>query len=152
MRHEDGGVRTDAVLLICRALRRDVDRPTAVRVDDHGGDPLSQHRLAVIEVSGQTFAGMRVHVDEAGRDVLATRIHDRARPRLRECTDTDDPPAAHADIRLARRAAGTVEDQAVANEDVVVNRRLCRPCEGHQGPDTGDHHSHESGGAAHAAR
>ena len=68
VRHHQADVETDALLVVARALRREIGRAAAIRIDEHGRDALREHRLPVLQfVGGQAAAGVRVDVDEAGR-------------------------------------------------------------------------------------
>ena len=63
---------------------------------------------------------MRVHVDEAGDNVLAGRVDDAGGGGAGEPADGDDLVVRDADIGGVGGAAGTVEDLAAADEEVEV--------------------------------
>ena len=61
---------------------------------------------------------MRVHVDEARRHELATRV-DFLAAASGNLADCDDRVALDGDIALARGRAGPIGDRAAANDEVV---------------------------------
>ena len=71
-------------------------------------------------------ARVRVDVDEPGRDDLAGGVdHARGR-RLDARRDADDGVAAHRDVAEIPRAAGAVDDPAVADDEIVEGRLRAR--------------------------
>jgi hypothetical protein len=59
-----------------------------------------------------------VDVDEAGRDVEAGDVEVDCRPLLRQIADARDEAAGDRDVRADARQSGSVEDRAVAQDDV----------------------------------
>ncbi len=110
------------------ALRGEIDRSAAVRIDDERGDALRHDRLRLPQLgAGETLARVRVHVDEARRDVAVAGVDHRCRVRVREHAHRRDAAAADAEVRAHPWIAGAVEDTAVANHDVESRRlRLSR--------------------------
>ncbi len=76
-------------------------------------------------VGQQRHLGVRVEVDEAGRDDQARRIDRPSRRLAVERPDRGDAIAANADVRPNGRAAGAVQHLPAANDD-VERRRLSR--------------------------
>ena len=74
-------VGADALLLVGGALRGEIDRAAAVGIDEHRGEALREQRLAVLQLLGrQPAAGVRVHVDEARRDVAIAGVDHASSP------------------------------------------------------------------------
>ena len=116
---EQHRVGADAGLLQLRALIGDRPRRSAVLVDDHGGDALrheirrrSPHRIRIAKSAARSrpIVGVRVDVDEAGRDVLAAGVDRARRLRVRQRCHRDDAAALHGDVGGEPGIAGAVED------------------------------------------
>ena len=60
-----------------------------------------------------------VAVDEAGTDGVAGGVDLAIAPARRPWADEDDPIAAHRDIGSVRRAARAVDQEPVANHQVI---------------------------------
>ena len=67
---------------------------------------------------------MRVRVDEARRRDQARRIDFGVGARLAERAELRNPAAAHADLAVAARRFGAVDDGRVADDQVVMRREL----------------------------
>ena len=68
-----------------------------------------------------------MHVDEAGRHGLATRIDDTRGLGARDPRSRygNDPITLDADIRESRGGAGSVNDGATGYQHVIAARLLC---------------------------
>ena len=118
-------VGADALLLVGRALRGEIDRAAAVGIDEHRGQSLRQQRLAVLQLlGGEPAAGVRVHVDEARRDVAIAGIDHGLRRGVAERSHGANAIAGDADVGAIPGIAGAVEHAAVADQDVELLRRL----------------------------
>jgi hypothetical protein len=107
------------LLLIAGSLIREIGGAAAVRVDEHGGDALSQHRLPVFEFGrGEAASGVRVHIDEAGGQRESVGIDRLGGQRAVEIPNRVNAIAGHADIRADPRVAIPVEDVRVANQEI----------------------------------
>src|SRR5688500_5344038 len=71
-------------------------------------------------VRAELRVGVRVGIDEAGRDHHAGGVDGR----LRLALWFDDPPAGNRNVRAPRRRARAVDQGAVADEDVVGHALL----------------------------
>ena len=112
-------VGADALLLVGRALRRQIDRAAAVGIDEHRGQALREQRLAVLQLLGrQPAAGVRVHVDEAGRDVAIAGVDHRLRGGAAERSHRANAIAGDADVGAVPGIAGAIEHAPVAYQDV----------------------------------
>ena len=119
VRHVEGDVDADAALLESGPLGSQVGRAAAVRVQRNGRQALREELPAVLQTATQALRRVRVDVDEPGRDGQPGRV-DRARGRrIAEASDLDDAAGADADIGGNPGITATVEDAAVADEDVV---------------------------------
>ena len=125
---EQHRVRADAGLLEQRALIGDGPRRAAVLVDDDGGDALrdevrrrSTHRIRIAKAAARArpIVGMRVDVDESGRDVLAGGVDGTRGLRVRQRADRDDAAAADRDVGGEPGIAGAVEHAPVLDQQVV---------------------------------
>ena len=136
MRHELSDVGAEALSLVGRALRRQIDRAAAVRIDEHRGEPLREERLGVLRLLGrEAAAGVGVDVDESRCDVAVGRV-DRGLCRgVAERPHRRDAVAANANVGAVPGIAGAIEYPAVANQDVELLRCLCR--------DAGDGDEHD---------
>ena len=125
MRHELRDVGADVLLLVGGALRRQIDRAAAVGIDEHRRQALREQRLAVLQLLGrQPAAGVRVHVDEARRDVAIAGVDHRLGGGVAERSHRANAIAGDADVGAIPGIAGAVEHAAVANQDVELLRRL----------------------------
>ena len=102
-------------------LRIDLGGPAAVGVEHLGRDALREHVLGALEPLG---GGVRVDVDEAGRDVQAGRVDDRPRLLSRQRADPRDVAADDADVGHEAGLPGAVDDRAAA-DDHVEGRTRC---------------------------
>ena len=150
------GVGADAELLDERPLLRDRPRRAAVLVDDDRGDALRDQvgrgaaaGVLVAEPAARVgpVVGVRVDVDEAGRDVLAGCVDGARGLGASQRADRGDAPAADRDVGREPRVAGPVEDPAVPDQQVVRLRRLLR---GQGGGAGGEDKAGEKGHAFHA--
>ena len=86
-------------------------------------DDLGRHSLAYfalgLGVDRQREVGMRLDVDEAGRDDLTLRVDRPAGGALVTWLDRDDASAANGDVRPPGRRAGAVDDVAAADDEIV---------------------------------
>src|SRR5262249_2945828 len=80
-----------------------------------GGDALANLALGVA-VLQKEIIGVRVHVDEPGRDHQPPGVDGAAGSNIRHPADGDDAVAADADVAVKPRVAGAVHDPAVADE------------------------------------
>ena len=89
-------------------------------------DDLQRHALPDLglraRVQRQGEVGMRVDVDEAGRDHLAARVDDPARGTPGSGRDRPDAAAAHAHVGLTARRPRAVDHEAAADQQVVHER------------------------------
>ncbi len=84
---------------------------------DVRGDPLS-HRGIRPRVLQDGDVGVRVRVDEAGRDVAAAGVDDRAAAQRARRTDGGDAPAAHSDVAVVPGVAAAIHDAAVGDDEI----------------------------------
>ena len=97
----------------------DVGRTATVHPDRHRGDALLQERQRVAAVVlGQL--GVRVHVDEAGRDHQPVDVHDHGgiEAGCRRVPDEADPLPCHADVPPDRRLSRAVVDETADQQQV----------------------------------
>ncbi len=86
---------------------------------DLGREALERERRTASFVEEASVFRMAVHVDEA-RSHVESRGVDLRRALTGETSDGGDAIARERHVALERRAPGTVEDRAVAENDVVV--------------------------------
>ena len=103
----------DQPLAVLGPHRREAD---AARAHDRGGHPVEARRREVA-VPARLAVGVRVQVDEAGRDPRAVRVEGAARGAV-DAADGGDDAVADAEVTGARGAAGAV-DQGPAADDQV---------------------------------
>ena len=126
--------------------RLDRHRRRAVRPFHDGGHPLPY----VIVGPGHlkdAAAGMRMEIDEAGRDDFACGVYRARCWRVNPRRDARDGVAAHGDVGAVPRTPGSVDKPAVLDEE-VVDRRLCARYAG-QNEETDESGGREGG--SHAA-
>jgi hypothetical protein len=99
------------------------DLRAAVRVDHGGREALRREVGQRAEALQDRGLDVLVERDEAGSDVVPCGIHDARRRRAAQVADGGDPIAANADVGIHVRVAGSVEQAAVPDHD-VVSRRL----------------------------
>jgi hypothetical protein len=125
VRDHQADVQADAVALVAGALGGEVDRTAAVRIDEHGGDALGQHWLAMLQVRGrQARAGVGMDVDEARRHEPARDVEHRRRRRRAEIADRGDAVGGDADVGAPRRGTAAIEHLAAAEQDVEALLRV----------------------------
>jgi hypothetical protein len=100
---------------------RGVEREAAV-AGEHGGDAVL-HRGRRDRIPVELHVVVGVDVDEAGRDDEAVRVDDAACV-VRDAADRGDSPVAHRDVGGVGGQAGSVDDAAAADHEVVGHRRL----------------------------
>ena len=106
----------DQPLLVARADRRE---PDATVAGDDGGHAVTGRRLEQRVPRGLTVV-VRVDVDEAGGDEHAVGIDGLGRVTVeRRLRHRDDHAVLHRDVAGDARGAGTVDDRAVGDLDVV---------------------------------
>ena len=121
MADQQPDVRTGSRRFERGALRRQIHRAAAVGIRDDGGDPLRDERLALMQRGGpEPVAGMRVDVDEPGRDDAIAGVDDAGRGRGRKLPDGRDAVAGDADVGAQPGVARAIHDAGVANQDVEV--------------------------------
>jgi len=131
-------VHADAALFVPGALRTEIGRPGAVRIERDRREALRDQLPRLFQVAGQSSRRVRVHVDETGRDGQTGRVDDARCRRVAEATHVHDPAAADADIGRHPRIAAAVEDTAVSNQDLVPGgRRRLRGGRGRQNEEKG---------------
>ena len=99
----------------CGHLLRDIERRTAIRVDDLCRHALRKH---VDRGRQRVGRGVAMYVDEARRHVEAARVDVRRGRCGTEVADGDDVPASNSDVGAESCAARSVEHSAVSNNDV----------------------------------
>ncbi len=118
-------VHADAALLEACALRAQIRRAAAVRVQRDRRDALREQLTALLQGSFETLGRVRMHVDETGRHRSSLGIDHTGRRGVSEPAHVDDPSAANADVGGDPRITAPVEHAAVANQNVVRRRTLC---------------------------
>ena len=117
-------VRGDARRVVRVHLVRDGPHGIApVGTEDGRRDPLHDQVVGApsLDVVGREDAvGVRVHVDEAGHDVLPRRVDDAGGGCVGELADGDDLVVVDADVGGECWAARAVEHLAAPDEDVEV--------------------------------
>ena len=94
--------------------------PPAVGVQDDGRDPLRKNRRRCLELLAQEPpGGVRVYVDEAGRNVESSGVDDGVGRPIVEPSRPNDASVPDPDVRRVPRVACPVENAAVLNENVV---------------------------------
>ena len=97
-----------------------MQRPGRAALAEH----LGRHALADlalgVAVFEQQVVGVRVHVDEAGRDDQPLGVDLALGLARRHAADGDDPVAADGHVADEPRVAGAVDDAAVADDEVVL--------------------------------
>ena len=89
-----------------------------VLAEDLGRDALADLALGVAVLEQQSV-GMRVHVDEPGRDDQpAASMTRRARALGADAADRGDPVAADRHVAVEPGVAGAVDDPAAADQDI----------------------------------
>ena len=125
---EERGVGADALLLPLGERGGDVNGAVSVVAGDDGGDALGEVGLVVGAFGvGEVGGGVRVRVDEAGRDDEPGGV-DGATGGARDVgLDEDDAVAEDADVGVDGGRAGAVQDRAVADEEVeLLGVKECR--------------------------
>ena len=85
--------------------------------------PCAMQRLPLMQRRApEAVAGVRVDVDEAGRDDAIARVDDARRGRAAERPDGRDAIAGDADIGAQPRVARAIHDACVANQDIETAR------------------------------
>ena len=109
--------------------RLDRQRRRAIRPFDD-----RRHALPHVVVRGRHLEDaaprMGMDVDEARRDDFAAGVDRPRRRRIDPRRDARNRVAAHRQVAAIPRAAGAVDDPAVANDQIVGGGRL-RLCAGH---------------------
>ena len=104
----------------------DIGRAIAIDADDHGADALVEP--GGIDALGrvgraQEAIGMRVGVDEAGRDDHPARVDPLRRLHRRGAADIDDPVALQRDVADIGLARAAIIDGAAGDQDIGLRRR-----------------------------